>query len=106
MKLYNLKNFKLGWFIGDFEPTIISTKDVEVSVKRYKAGEYDKKHYHKVADEITVIIQGEGLVNGVKYSANDILHMEKNDAADFLALTDIVTCVIKLPSVIGDKYIV
>lgn len=104
MKLYKLQNFKLGWFIGDFTPTIISTKNVEVSIKRYKSGDYDNKHYHKMADEITVIIQGECIMNGIKYYSNDIILIEKNDTTDFLAVTDLVTCVIKLPSVIGDKY--
>jgi hypothetical protein len=61
---------------------------------------------HKVADEITMIVEGMVSMNGVKYSANDILLIEKGDATDFLAVTDAITCVVKLPCVKGDKYLV
>ena len=32
-----------GWFIGNFEPSLLKTNDVEVAVKKYKAGDA-KKH--------------------------------------------------------------
>jgi len=106
MRLYNWNDFKGGWFIGNFLPTIIPTDAVEVCIKRYKAGDYDSRHMHKVADEITMIVEGMVSMNGVKYSANDILLIEKGDATDFLAVTDAITCVVKLPCVKGDKYLV
>ena len=105
MKLYNLSNFKGGWFIGNFLPTIIPSNEVEVSIKRYSAGDYDAPHYHKEADEITVIVYGEVSMNKVKYHGDDILWIEKGDVTDFLALIDTITCVVKLPCVKGDKYI-
>ncbi len=45
-------------------------------------------------------------MNGQIYHEDQVVWIEKNEVTDFLALTDAVTCVIKLPSVIGDKYLV
>ena len=36
MKKYNLEDFKLGWIIGNFEPSILRTDQFEVSIKKYK----------------------------------------------------------------------
>jgi len=58
MEKFSLKDMIGGWFIGNFEPSLLKTNDVEVSVKKYKAGDYDKKHYHKVGTEYTVIVSG------------------------------------------------
>ena len=51
-----------GWFVGDFEPSVIRTKDFEVAVKKYKAGDKEARHIHKVATELTVIISGKVLI--------------------------------------------
>lgn len=69
----NLNNFIKGWFVGHFTPTLIDTNDVEVSIKKYKAGDQEKSHYHKIATEITAIVSGEVEMNGVKYVADDII---------------------------------
>lgn len=106
MKLFNLNDFKGGWFIGNFLPTIIPSNEVEVAIKRYKAGDYDAKHLHKVADEITVIVDGVVKMNDIGYRADDVIWIEKGDETDFLAVTDAVTCVVKIPCVKGDKYLV
>lgn len=106
MQLFNWNNFKAGWFIGNFSPTIYFTDDVEVCVKRYKAGDYDAKHYHKMADEITMVIEGTVEMNGLRYTKDDILWIKKEEATDFRAVTDAVTCVVKIPCVKGDKYLV
>jgi len=39
MKKYKLKNFTRGWFIGNFKPTLFSTKDFEIAIKQYKKGD-------------------------------------------------------------------
>jgi len=95
-----------GWFVGNFEPTLISTNDVEVSVKHYMAGEYEAPHYHKIATEITVIVSGEVEMNGNRYAAGDIVVIEPNESTDFHVLTDTVTTVVKIPGASNDKYII
>lgn len=106
MRLYNLNDFKGGWFVGNFLPTILPSDEVEVSIKRYKAGDYDAKHVHKVADEVTVIVEGVVKMNDIGYRADDVIWIEKGDETDFLAVTDAVTCVVKIPCVKGDKYLI
>jgi mannose-6-phosphate isomerase-like protein (cupin superfamily) len=106
LRKYNLKNFKGGWVAGNFEPTIFKTNKFEVSVKSYKKGEYQDRHIHKEAEEVSIIIQGSAKMNGKIYKKNDIILIEKNEATDFMPLEDnTTTCVIKTPSVIGDKYL-
>ena len=105
MKQYKWQNFTGGWFIGNFSPSIIPSNDVEVCIKRYKAGDHEESHYHKEADEITMIIDGFVEMNKIVYKTNDILWIEKGECTNFRAITDVITCVVKLPCVKGDKYL-
>lgn len=106
MKTAKLQDMVKGWFIGDFEPSLCKTNDVEVAVKDYKAGDYEERHYHKVATEYTVIIKGRVRMNGVEYAAGDIIVMEPDESTDFECLEDdTVNVVVKLPGASNDKYI-
>ncbi|MDN5053006.1 cupin domain-containing protein [Aliarcobacter butzleri] len=105
MKIAKLDDMIKGWFIGNFEPTLIKTNDVEVAVKEYKKGDYEEKHYHKIATEITVIVSGKVRMNGIEYSKGDIIVIEPNEATDFEALEDTVNTVVKFPGANDDKYL-
>tara|TARA_R110002110_G_scaffold13396_1_gene64076 strand:+ start:1190 stop:1501 length:312 start_codon:yes stop_codon:yes gene_type:complete len=94
-----------GWFVGDFEPSVIRTKDFEVAVKKYKAGDKEARHIHKVATELTVIISGKVLMNSQEYDEGSIIQISPNTSSDFEAIEDTVTVVVKTPSVAGDKYV-
>lgn len=104
MKTARLNDMIKGWFVGNFEPTLISTNDVEVAVKRYKAGEYEASHFHKIATEITVIVSGKVEMNGNRYGAGDIIVIDPNESTDFRVLRDTVTTVVKIPGASNDKY--
>jgi mannose-6-phosphate isomerase-like protein (cupin superfamily) len=106
MKKYNIKDFKLGWLIGNFEPSIVKTKKFEIGIKKYRTGDYEKPHLHKKSDEITIIIDGKVLMNGEEYKENDIILIEKGVCTDFKAITDTTTAVIKIPSLPGDKFVI
>lgn len=106
MKVKHLDDMVRGWFVGNFEPTLYKTNDCEVAVKSYKAGEYEEKHYHKVATEITVIVKGKVRMFDQEFSEGDIVVVEPGDATDFTALTDATNVVVKLPGANDDKYIV
>ena len=106
MKTARLEDMVKGWFIGNFEPTLYRTNDVEVAVKRYRAGDSEGAHYHKIATEFTAIISGAVRMNGVRYTEGDIVVMEPGDVTDFEALTDAVNVVVKIPGANNDKYIV
>ena len=105
MRKDHLSTMIKGWFVGDFDPTVVATKEVEVAVKYYQAGDYEALHHHKIATEITVIVQGSVKMNGVEYHAGDIVTMEPGESTDFLALTTAINVVVKLPSAKNDKYL-
>ena len=106
MKTAKLENMLKGWFIGNFEPTLLRTNGVEVAVKEYKKGDYEELHYHKIATEITVITQGRVKMNGVEYIMGDIIVMEPGESTDFECLEDETqNVVVKIPGVNNDKYL-
>ena len=43
MKAARLCDMTKGWFVGNFEPTLLKTSDVEVAVKTYKKGDKESK---------------------------------------------------------------
>ena len=105
MKVSHINEMKGGWFIGNFEPTLYKTNDTEVAVKEYKAGDYGVRHYHKIATELTVIVRGTVKMNDIEYNEGNIIIMEPEEKTDFLAVTDTITVVVKLPGANNDKYI-
>jgi hypothetical protein len=56
MEISNLRNFKRGWVVGDFEPSLLKSAG-EVGIQRYKAGDRHAKHYHEQCTEINVILE-------------------------------------------------
>ena len=104
MEVFDLNAFVKGWFIGNFSPSLFNTNDVEVAVKKYKQGDYEHAHYHKIATEFTVIISGSVEMNGKTYSENDIVKITPNAVTDFRAVTDAITVVVKMPGANNDKY--
>ena len=105
MEKANLKDFIGGWFVGNFEPSLFKTNDVEVGVKYYKAGEFEGYHHHKIATEFTVIISGKVLMDNKEFVSGDIIKISPNTSSNFKAISDVVTVVVKLPGANGDKYI-
>lgn len=104
LEKYKLEDMVKGWFIGNFEPSLYKTNDVEVGIKKYKAGDYENSHYHKIATEFTVIISGSVEMNGIQYFENEIIKIIPGVRTNFKALTDVVTVVVKLPGANNDKY--
>jgi quercetin dioxygenase-like cupin family protein len=105
MKTSKLEEMFKGWFVGDFEPTIIKTGSVEVAVKNYIKGDFEDEHYHKIATEITVVVSGKVKMNNIVYNKGDIVVMEPGEKTDFKALADTVCTVVKIPGVSNDKYL-
>ena len=93
-----------GWFVGNFEPSLYKTDNVEVAVKHYNAGSIEPWHYHKVATEITVIVSGRVKMCGEEYRAGDIVIIEPETETDFEVIEDTITTVVKLPGASNDKY--
>ncbi|NDD53017.1 hypothetical protein EBZ39_03915 [bacterium] len=104
MKIYKETDMIRGWIVGNFHPTALKTKDCEVALKRYKKGDEEDGHHHKIATELTMIVTGKVMINGVEYGEGSIVVMEPGEYADFMAQEDSVNLVVKLPSVKEDKY--
>ncbi len=103
MKEYELKYFTNGWFVGNFEPTIFSTNDFEVSVKFFQAGDREPRHKQILATELTVIISGIVKMNSKEFSAGAIIEFEPGEGCEFLSVTDATLVCVKFPSIPNDK---
>ena len=101
----HIDNMTKGWFIGNFEPTVLSTNDVEVAIKKYMKGEYEELHFHKIATEVTLIVEGIVKMKGSTYKTGDIITIRPGISTDFKAITDVTTVVVKHPGANNDKYL-
>ncbi len=104
MRSADIHDMVKGWFIGNFEPSLCKTNEVEAGMKQYQKGDYEKKHYHKIATEYTVIVSGKARMFDREWKAGDIIVAEPYDCTDFLALEDCVSLVVKIPGANNDKY--
>lgn len=104
MKYKKLESMKKGWFVGNFEPSLIKTNEIEIAVKEYKKGDYEEAHYHKVATELTVVVNGKVKMFEQTFNKGDIVITEPGDITDFTALDDSVCTVVKFPGANNDKY--
>jgi len=104
MKIYHESDMTKGWIIGDFLPCVIPSKYFEVGLKRYKKNEFEQSHTHKIATEITMVIEGSAKMNEKILEKGTIILIEPGESTNFLALEDTITMVIKTPSIPNDKY--
>lgn len=104
MKIANLSDMFKGWFIGDFEPTVLRTKDFEVGIMYHEKGSAWPTHYHKEATEITLLLSGRMKIQNKIIESGVIFTLEPYEIADPEFLEDCKVLVIKTPSVPGDKY--
>jgi hypothetical protein len=93
-----------GWFVGAFEPSCLPLATCEVAIKHYRAGDHETAHVHRIATELTAIVQGRVEMNGQVLVTGDIATLEPGEVTDFFVLDDCITVVVKSPSVVGDKY--
>jgi len=100
-----LEDMFKGWFVGDFDPTLVRTQACEVAVKKYQAGDAEALHHHKVATEVTLVLSGRVRMCGREWGEGDIIVLEPGEATDFVALTDAVNVVVKTPGAKNDKYL-
>lgn len=106
MRHAHLDQMIKGWFVGKFIPAVFDTDACEVAVKRYKAGDKEGTHYHKVATEITVIVSGRVRMLDREWGEGDIIVISPGEATSFEALTDAVNVVVKLPGAVNDKFVI
>lgn len=104
MKTARLNDMTKGWFVGNFEPTLVKTNDCEVAVKLYQKGDKENAHFHKIATEITVITKGRVKMFDREFAEGDIVIVEPGDVTAFEAVEDSINVVVKIPGANNDKY--
>lgn len=104
MEIIRIEDFTRGWIIGNFEPSLLKTDKFEVALLTHKAGEVWPKHYHKVATEYNVLVSGKMVIQGKELNSGDVFVFSPGDIADPIFLEDCSVLVVKVPSIIGDKY--
>lgn len=104
MRVYRLNKMSKGWLIGNFPKAAYKTRGFEVAVKAEKTNECVKRHLHKIATEITVVVEGRVRINNREFGRGDIIVIKPEEAADYKVLRDAITVIIKIPSARNDKY--
>lgn len=104
MKVGRLENFYRGWVVGNFEPSLLQTKDFEVGILRHPKGEKWPAHYHKLATEYNILISGTMKLCNIELVAGDTFILEPYEIADPIFHEDCTIVCIKVPSSTTDKY--
>ena len=104
MKIIRNKKWVGGWFVGNFNPSAFKSHDVEVCFKQHFKGEKWPKHYHKIATEINYLIRGKMTIKSEIFNSGDVFIIYPNEIADPNFLEDCELIVVKMPSIINDKY--
>jgi hypothetical protein len=99
-----LAEYKKGWFIGNFEPSLLKTSDFEIAVIHHNVGDIITPHYQNVATEYNVLISGKMTVNGKTIYANDIFIFEPLEICNVVINEPSIVVCVKTPSLgISDK---
>lgn len=106
MKVYNIDDMVRGWFIGNFEPSVFNTSDVEVGFKTHKKNEQYEMHYQTKVTEINLLIRGKMIMHDKELKARDIFILYPYEISDQQFLEDCEIVCIKLPGITNDKVVV
>ena len=100
----NIENFKGGWFVGYFNPSLFKNPFFEVAHHKHAKGCETFPHYHAVTHELNYIVRGELKVSGKLLSQGDMWIYEPNEVSDVENITDNELIVVRWPSIPSDKY--
>jgi len=104
MDVLDIERFVGGWFIGDFEPSVLRTKAFEVGWKVHHRAEGIQPHLHRIVTEYNLLAHGSMTLNGVRLSQGDLFILHPHERVDAEIHSDIVHVVcVKVPSVPSDK---
>jgi len=106
MKKHNLSDFWRGWFIGDFEPSLLKTEQFEVGYLFHPKGEQWPDHYHKLGTEYNLLVKGKMKMCGEIINEGELFVVDPYEVADPEFLEDCYIVCVKAPGNKGDKYIV
>lgn len=104
MNVTKLSDYTRGYFIGNFEPSLLKTKDFEVAVLNHPKGEKWPAHYHKECVEYNVLLKGRMTIQGTELNAGDVFVFETGEIADPVFHEDCRVVCVKVPSIPTDKF--
>jgi len=104
VQTFRIEDFVRGWFIGNFEPSILKTPDFEVGVLEHHKGEQWPAHYQKIATEYNVLLSGSLSINDQLISVGDVFIIEPMEVAVPTFHEDCRVLCVKVPSLPNDKY--
>jgi hypothetical protein len=104
MQKFRIENFLRGWFIGDFCPSVLKTKDFEVGVLTHYKNENWPEHYQKIATEFNVLISGSLSINNETFIPGDIFIIKPGEIIKPIFNEDCIVVCIKVPSIPNDKH--
>ena len=100
----NIDDFIGGWLVGRFKPSLVSTSEIEVGIKRIPRGTKGDGHYHKQGDEHTIILTGKAMDSGCVYADGGIITIRAGEKNHTEFLEDSLIVCIKEGSGVHDKY--
>ena len=106
MDVLKLKDMVRGWFIGNFEPSVYKTEDFEVAVMLHPKDQQWPAHYHKLATEINLVLEGRLIIQDQLLVKDDIFIIHPFEVVKPQFLEDCRILVVKTLSIPNDKYIV
>jgi len=98
-----LEEFDRGFFIGDFEPSLMKTKKFEIALKQHKAGEDYAAHSQKRAYEYNLLVHGHMNIGKEVFNDGDIFVIAPGEVTTPVFHTDCTVVCVKVPSLPGDK---
>ena len=106
VKMYKLEDMFRGWFVGDFEPSVMKNTGFEVGYLLHKKGEKWQTHYHNNLIEVNLLVEGKMILNDLEINKNEIFVIDKKVLACPIFLEDCYIICIKVPHMVGDKVII
>ena len=100
----NLTDYVRGWILGDFDPSVLKTKELDFGVMFYGTGENHEPHYHKICTEYIVIVSGRHIIGEKEYRKGDICIIKPMESTRYRCIESGALAVVKVPSGKGDKY--
>ena len=105
MKVANIKEYTNGWFIGDFDPSLLKTNSFEIAHHFYEKNFLGIHHTHKIATEYNYIVSGKLIASDIELKSGDIFVYYPHEVSSVIFLEDTNLIIIKTPSIMDDKYI-
>ncbi len=105
VKTGSIHEFKNGWLMGNFVPSLVKNEAFEVAIHRHQAKTGGGDHIHKIATEYNIVVDGEvTLDHTISIRQNGYWITEPGQSFDVYFKEYTTLLVIKLPSVTDDKY--